>query len=65
MLAQVQTSGQVDPKYNNVIQRCGNVISLVIDGCTVSVSSNNNTDEPIKAVKEILLSSYRSRIARC
>jgi hypothetical protein len=65
MLAQTQTSGQVDPKHNNTTQKRGNVLSFVINGCTVSVSSSNKTDEPIKAVKEILLSSYRSRIARC
>ena len=54
-----QTSGQVDPKCNITN------IPFVINGCTVSFSSNKRTDDPIEAVKEILLTAYRSRIARC
>jgi hypothetical protein len=59
------TSGQVDPKYKAINQKQNAVIPFVINGCTVSFSTGIKADEPIKAVKEILLSAYGSRMARC
>jgi hypothetical protein len=35
---------------------------FIINGCAVSVSAAEGTDDPINAVKEILLSAYRTRI---
>ena len=41
-------------------------LSLNIDGCIVSFTSNTkNSDEAIQAAKEILLSAYRTRTTRC
>lgn len=41
-------------------------LSLVIDGCSVSISSSpKGTDEPLKTVREILLSAYRTKQPRC
>jgi len=35
---------------------------FVIDGCTVTLSSTvDGTDDPIRTIKEILLSAYRSK----
>jgi len=35
---------------------------LVIDGCSVSVSSSpKGTEDPLKTVQEILLSAYRTK----
>jgi len=43
-----------------------NGLSLVIDGCSVSVSSSpKGTDDPLKTVRDILLSSYRTKQSRC
>ena len=59
----MQASGQLGPKCNNINYHRNNTIPFAINGCTVSfTSSDSNTDEPIKAVKEILMSAYRSRI---
>jgi len=68
MQTQIQTdrcaSGQVDPKYANPDNQQRNTIPFIINGCAVSITSSaKNTDEPLIAVKEILLSAYRSRIA--
>ena len=42
----------------------GTAIPFIINGCAVSVSSSaKGTDDLIVAVKEILLSAYRKRIA--
>jgi len=57
-----ETSGQIDPKSNNTN---GTAAPFIIDGCTVSFSSSaKGTDEPIKAVKEILFSAYRTKAVR-
>ena len=61
----MQTSGQVDPKYKAINQKQNAVIPFIINGCAVSFSTSEKTGEPIKAVKEILLSAYGSRMARC
>jgi len=38
---------------------------FIIDGCAVFCTSTaRGTEEPIKAVKEILMSAYRTRTAR-
>jgi len=43
-----------------------NGFSLVIDGCSVSISSSpKGTDDPLKTVREILLSAYSTRQPRC
>ena len=56
------TLGQVVPKYKEQPQK-QNIFS--INGCTVSFSSNaKSTDEPLMVAKEILLSSYKTRIAK-
>ena len=58
-----QTSGQVGPKIN-IVKDTG--MPVIINGCAVSFSSSpKGADEAIKTVKEILLSAYRTRIARC
>jgi hypothetical protein len=37
-------------------------LSLVIDGCAVSITSSpKGTDDPLKTVREILLSAYRTK----
>ena len=61
--ANMQTSGQVGPKIISTNNHRDNVIPLTINGCTVSFTSNGKgANEPIKAVKEILMSAYRTRI---
>ena len=56
------TSGQLDPKFRSDINRFGISVPFVIDGCSVTFSrSAQSGDETIKAVKEILLSAYRTR----
>ena len=51
----MQSSSQVGPKTETAMP-------FVINGCTVSFSSTvKGTDEPIKAIKEILLSTYRTK----
>ena len=43
-----------------------NGLSLVIDGCSVSITSSpKGTDDPMKTVREILLSAYRTKQPRC
>jgi len=60
-----RTSGQHDPKLNNKTRK-QSTTPIVINGCSVTFSpSINKTDEPLKAVKEILLSAYRTRMASC
>ena len=60
------TSSQVDPKLKIINPKRKNEMPFIINGCSVSFTSYaRNTDEPIKAVKEILLSAYRTRTARC
>lgn len=60
-----QTSGQVDPKCEGLSNNQDTPVSFIINGCAVSFSSNaKNTGEPIKAIKEILLSAYRTKTAR-
>ena len=51
-------------KYKTINQKQQAAIPFVINGCTVSFSTSIKTDEPIKAVREILLSAYGSRMAR-
>lgn len=42
-----------------------NGLSLIIDGCSVSVSSSpKGTDDPLKTVREILISDYRTKTAK-
>ena len=61
-----QTSGQVDPKIKHSNKSRKSTMPVVINGCTVSFSSTaTKTDEALGTVKEILLSAYRSRMARC
>ena len=37
-------------------------LSLVINGCTVSITSSpKGSDDPLKTVREILLSAYRTK----
>jgi len=59
------TSGQVDPKYRDINQKQNADTPFIINGCTVSFATDIKAEEPIKAVKEILLSAYGSRMARC
>jgi len=57
----MRTSGQNVPKCTKtqVVQ------PLMINGCAVSFSSSvKGTDEPIKAVKEILFSAYKTKTIR-
>lgn len=55
------TSGQLVPKYSGT-NKSGKATPFIINGCAVSITSTpKSTDEPIKAVKEILLSAYRTR----
>jgi len=58
----MQTSGQVGPKSGNIERNRSNTMLFIINGCAVSVSVAEGTDDPINAVKEILLSAYRTRI---
>ena len=61
----IRTSGQHDPKCVTINPSRINTMPSIINGCRVSFSSSReNTDEPMKAVKEILL-GYRTRIAGC
>lgn len=53
---------------NQQITQAGpeNGLSLTIDGCSVSISSSpKGTDDPLKTVREILLSAYRTQQPRC
>ena len=46
----------------NIHEKHGVDLSFVIDGCPVSISSSpRGMDDPLKAVREILLSSYRAK----
>lgn len=61
----VQTSGQSVPKSTDQPQGRNMGISFVLNGCSVSVTSNTaKGDEPLAAVKEILLSTYRTGTAK-
>ena len=61
----VQTSGQAAPMNKNKKQGHNTVIPFSINGCAVSFTSNaNSTNEPLAAVKEILLSAYRTRTTK-
>ena len=60
------TSGQVGPKSGRDSNRFGIAAPFVINGCSVTFSkSARSGDDTIKAVKEILLSAYRTRFANC
>jgi hypothetical protein len=60
----MRTSGQLDPKCVTINPNRNKTIPFIINGCRVSFSSSlENTDEPIRNVKEILLSAYRTGIA--
>ena len=61
----MQTSGQLDSKYKAINQKQNADTPFIINGCTVSFATDIKAEEPIKAVKEILLSAYGSRMARC
>jgi len=61
----ITTPSQVDHENMNQITKRNSSTSFVINGCVISFSSaTKSTDEPIKAVKEILLSVYRTRVAK-
>ena len=61
----LQTPGQVAPMNKHKNQQRNTGISFVINGCAVSCTSKvKGTDEPLAAVKEILLSAYRTRMTR-
>ena len=56
---------QADPLHNNAANKRGSTIMLVIDGCTVTLTSSaKGSQEAIQAAKEILLSAYRFKAAR-
>jgi len=61
----LHTSGQigaVDPRYESIVCPCDKVNPFIINGCSVSFTSNSNgSDDSIKAVREILMSAYRTR----
>jgi hypothetical protein len=51
------------PNCTNIKDQTDNKIPFVINGCTVSfTSSDKSTADSLKAVKEILMSAYRTRI---
>lgn len=50
----------------NTQERRETDLSLVIDGCAVSITSSpKGTDEPLTTVREILLSAYRTKSSKC
>jgi len=56
---------QVDPLRSNLMNERDSAISLVIDGCTVLITSRaKGSDEAVQAAKEILLSAYRFKAVR-
>ena len=60
-----QTSDQVGPRCRNTSNHHGTVKSFKINGCSVSFAPTaNDTDGPIKAVKEILISTYRTSLIK-
>ena len=60
----ILTSGQLDPKIKSENKQ-NTAMPFIIDGCAVFCTSTaRGTEEPIKAVKEILMSAYRTRTAR-
>ncbi|MEA4894689.1 MAG: hypothetical protein VB064_05455 [Oscillospiraceae bacterium] len=49
-------------KGTNIHEKHGADLSFIIDGCSVSISSSpKGTDDPLKTVREILLSAYRTK----
>ena len=57
-----QTSGQNCLSAENIDNIRSSVIPFLIDGCTVSFTpTRKGTDEPMKAVKDILMSAYRTK----
>jgi len=59
----IQTSRQLNSTHNNQSGKVNYSIPFIINGCVVSLSSNDKEiDEPIKAAKIILLSAYRTKI---
>jgi hypothetical protein len=49
----------------NTQERQENSLSFIIDGCSVSISSSpKGTDDPLKTIREILLSSYSTKQPR-
>jgi hypothetical protein len=59
------TSGQLDPKLRRTNPIRNLSAPIMFDGRAVSFSSNaSNSDETINAVKEILLTAYRTRTTK-
>jgi len=65
-MTSIQASGQDVLICNDVKQRRDATMSLVIDGCIVTLTSNasDGSGEVVQTMKEILLSAYRSKTAR-
>jgi hypothetical protein len=58
-----QTSGQLGPNCTQQNIKGENATRLVINGCTVTfMPEGQNTNNSFTIVKEILMSSYRTRI---
>ena len=61
--AVMQTSGQVGSKRKSEKYNQDEDMPFLIDGCSVLITSSaSNSDETIRAVKEILFFAYRTRI---
>ena len=59
------TMSQPGPHCGNIIQKQDMTEPLIFNGCVVSMTSTaNSTNDAINAVKEILLSSYRTKSAK-
>ena len=57
----VSASGQNVQRFESNNRNGNMVMPFIINGCTVSVTATpNTTTDPILAIKEILLSSYRT-----
>ena len=65
-MTSIQASGQDVLICNDVKQRRDATMSLVIDGCIVTLTSNasDGSGEVVQTMKEILLSAYRAKTAR-
>jgi hypothetical protein len=60
------TSGQVDPKYKTNTKINKTSSTLIVNGCAVTLtSSSSENDESLKAIRDILVSAYRTRMTRC
>ena len=60
----MHTSGQLGPKHGNTAKNQESK-QFLIDGCSVSFSSaDKGSDEVMKIVKEILLTTYRAKTAK-